>query len=126
MHLDACHVCIRWAAGVLPGICYLSVLYEQVACGHVSLLRNDAHPAPAGVVADHLVTNSKVQFTESMGDNNAIQCEMWVFNKGEGSYGGLKRITVPCFLLRTSVLTPWNKVLLEKPTSSQLVKDFPI
>ena len=69
MHLDACHVCVRWAAGVLPGVCYLSVLYEQVACRHVSLLRNDAYPAPAGVVADYLVTNSKVQCAEGMADN---------------------------------------------------------
>ena len=75
MHLDTCHVCVGWAAGVIPGVCYLSVLYEQVAGGHVSLLRNDAHPAPAGVVADHLVTNSEVQCTDSMGDSNKIRYE---------------------------------------------------
>ena len=102
------------------------MLYEQVACGHVPLLRNDAHPAPAGVVADHLVTNGKVQCTDSMGDNNAIQCEMRVFNKGEGSYGDVKRITVMCFLVHGSVLTPWSKVLLEKLTGSQLAKELPI
>jgi hypothetical protein len=96
MHLDTCHVCVGWAAGILPGVGYLSVLYEQVACGHVSLLRNDAHPTPTGVVADHLVTvgynvatacEIKTQFlvrcqplmrTKILMDNNTMFTGMWV------------------------------------------------
>ena len=31
-----------------------------------------------------------------------------------------------CFFDQIYLLTPWSRVLLEKPTGSQLVKNFPV
>lgn len=54
VNTDAGYVGVGRTARVFPGVRKLGVLYEQVARGDVTLLRDHAHATAAGVVANHL------------------------------------------------------------------------